>query len=108
MMNRSIKYLSCGIITLLSTHTFAADMVKITVKTSERTAAAIGFTVEGKASGGIGKSYSSTGPKNKQYSFGYRKNSIFGENIPCGSLTLSQDSTVVLIYQNNECHVVAS
>lgn len=107
-MKHTIKYFSCGVISLLSAHAFAADVLKITVKTSERTAAAIGYTVEGKSSGGIGKSYSSIGPKNKQYSFGYRKNSIFGTNIPCGSLTLSEDSTVVLIYQNNECRVVAS
>lgn len=62
-MKQTIKYFSCGVISLLSAHVFAADVLKITVKTSERTAAAIGYTVEGKASGGIGKSYSSTGTR---------------------------------------------
>lgn len=95
-------------IALFSMQSFAADTIKITVKTNESSAAAIGYTIAGKESGGPEKSYAGTGQKNKTYSFGYRKNSIKGKNIPCGSLTLTKDSKVTLVMKGNQCHSIVN
>lgn len=92
--------------TLFSLHVFAADTISISVKTNEKTAAAIGYTVGGKKSGGAGKSYVGKGPKNKTYAFGYRKKSVKGANISCGSLMLTKNSNVTLITKGNKCHSV--
>ena len=106
MIKHCIKIFSFTIISLFSLQTFAGDTISITVKTNEKKAAGIGYTVGGKESGGSGKSYVGKGPKNKKYSFGYRKNSIRGTNISCGSSTLTKDSNVILITKNNKCHSV--
>ncbi len=103
MLNQSIKSFSCLFITLFSFQVMAADVIKVTVKTQEKNAVGIGFKVNGKDNGSLGKSYSGKGPINKEYFFGYKKDSIFGESIPCGSIILQQDSTVSLIYQDNKC-----
>ncbi|KTD31635.1 hypothetical protein Lmor_2511 [Legionella moravica] len=106
MMKRTSKLWSCIGIGLFSLHAFAADTIKVTVKTLEKNAIAIGFTVDNKEYGTLGKSYSGRGPKDKVYSFGYRKDSLFGDNVSCGALTLTQDSTIMLIVQDNKCYSV--
>ena len=73
------------------------------MKTNEKSAAGIGYTIGGKESGGAGKSYVGTGQKNKSYAFGYRKDSANGANIRCGSLNLTKDSKVSLITKNGKC-----
>lgn len=90
----------------LSFPVFASDSIKITVKTAEKNAVAIGFTVDKQDYGALGKSYTGTGPRNKEYFFGYKKDSIFGENIFCGTLILDQNATVILIHQNDGCKTV--
>ena len=100
------KVFGCIALSLFSIQAFAEDTIKITVKTDEKSAAAVGYTVGGKESGGPGKSYVGNGPKNKEYLFGYRKNSEQGPNISCGALTLTQDSNVTLVTQGDECHSV--
>ena len=108
MIRNSVKRVSSLIIALFSIQSFAADTIKITVKTNESSAAGIGYTVAGKESGGPGKSYAGTGQKNKTYAFGYRKNSIKGKNIPCGSLTLTKDSKVTLVMKGKQCHSIVN
>ncbi|KTD51368.1 hypothetical protein [Legionella quateirensis] len=106
MTRQGLKRLGCIFISLFSIHAFAADTIKITVKTMEKNAVAIGFTVDKKEFGTLGKSYSGRGPKDKEYNFGYKKDSLFGDNINCGSLTLTQDSTIVLMVQDNKCYSI--
>ena len=106
MTKHYLKIFSCTILTLFSLQVFAEDTISITVKTNEKTAAGVGYSVGGKDSGGAGKSYKGKGPKNKKYSFGYRKNSVDGTNIPCGALTLTKNSSVTLITKGNKCHSV--
>lgn len=103
MIKHYIKFFGCILITLFSLQAVAKDMITIKVRTNEKTAAAIGYTVGGKNSGGAGKSYVGKGPKNKRYSFGYRKNSVTGKDISCGSLTLTRSANVSLITKGKKC-----
>lgn len=105
IMKFNIKTFSYVTLTLFSLQAFAEDTIKISVKTKEATASALGYTVEGKDHGGPGKSYTGKGPKNKKYSFGYRKRAK-GTNISCGDLTLTKDSTVNLITKGKSCKSV--
>jgi hypothetical protein len=83
-----------------------ADKIKVTVVTKEKKAAAIGFQVDGKSHGGIGKKYRGSGPKNAMYSFGYKKNSIWGTDVSCGQLQLSHDVTISLYLQDGLCRAL--
>lgn len=106
MINSSIRVMSCAILAISCIQADASDKIKVTVKTSEKTAAAIGFSVNGDKTGSLGKSHTSKGPMNQEYHFGFRKNSAFGEDISCGALILTQSSTVNLIYQDQKCFSV--
>jgi len=98
------RYITCSIaIGLLSAQTFAANTITISVSTTEKAATGIGYSVDGKEIGGPGKSYTGKGPKNKKYSFGYRKKSA---DISCGALTLNKNSTVSLVTKGNKCRTV--
>lgn len=103
MIHGVTKSFCCMFITLFSLQVFATETIKVTVKTSENNAVAIGFTVDEKEFGTLGRTYVGKGPKDKEYRFGYKKDSLFGDNIDCGTLTLTQNSTIVLINQNNKC-----
>lgn len=89
-----------------STEIFANDTIRIQVKTNERTAAALGFAVEGRKCGTAGKSYDGKGPTNKKYVFGYRRHTLFGADIICGSQVLTKDSTVTLVVLGDSCSIV--
>ncbi|CAM2812615.1 hypothetical protein [Legionella worsleiensis] len=104
MIKHTSKFWGCLGMSLFAAQVFAADTIKVTVKTTEKNAIAIGFTVDHKEYGTLGKSYTGRGPKDKVYYFGFRKDSILGENVSCGSLTLTQPSTVVLMMQENKCY----
>jgi hypothetical protein len=104
-LNHWIKKISCLTI-LLTNCSLYAESVSVTVKTNEKKAFAVGYQVEGKSSGAIGKTYLGKGPKNKKYFFGYRRNLFYGENISCGSLILSKNTTVILVHKDKECHCV--
>lgn len=80
--------------------------IKVTIHTHEKNVVGIGCKVEGKKLGGLGNSYTFTGPKNTVYAFGYRKDSHIGPDIACGSLTLNQDSHVFLVMKNSKCHCI--
>jgi len=103
MPNHTLKGLSFIVITLISLQATAADVIKVTVKTKEKNAVAVGFKVDGRETGTLGKSFTGKGPINKEYSFGYKKDSLFGDKVPCGFLTLQQDSTVTMVYQDDHC-----
>lgn len=102
-MGKCLKIIGLWIIVFLSTTSFAADRIRISVEINEKSAAAIGYTVGGKDFGTLGKSYVGTGPKNKKYVFGYRKNSILGKDIRCGEIVLTKNCTVVLQVKGNKC-----
>lgn len=106
MISLIIKSVFCGFIGFFSAQAFATDTIKVTVQTKEKKAVAIGYTVEKNQFGGLGNSFTGTGPINKEYLFGYRKDSIFGDNISCGSLTLTHDSTIILIKQDKKCQSI--
>ena len=88
--------------TLFFWQAHAEDMIKVTVIATGK-AMAVGYQVEGKRVGGLGKSYSGKGPVNKKYSFGYRKHPI-GADISCGSLTLGKSSNVKLVTNGEQCY----
>lgn len=91
--------------TLAFFQVFAADTIQITVIASDK-AAAVGFLVDGKKTGGIGHTYSAKGPVNKAYFFGYRKRVIGGTDIPCGTLILNKNSKVQLVTNGDQCYSV--
>ncbi|CAM2885948.1 Uncharacterised protein [Legionella steigerwaltii] len=105
MMKSIIKNFIGLIIFSFSIQAIAKDTISVQVKTNEETAAALGFTVDGKKSGARGKSYSGKGPANRVYVFGYRKNSAFGPDILCGSQKLAKDSVVTLVTSGDHCSI---
>ncbi|MCE0721679.1 MULTISPECIES: hypothetical protein [Legionella] len=108
MIKKSLKNLSGLVLFSFSIQAFANDTIKVHVKTNEKTAAALGFTVEGKRSGSRGKIHSGKGPVNREYLFGYRKNSAFGPDVLCGSKVLTKDSTVTLVIAGDQCSIVVN
>lgn len=106
MIKRALKTISCLIILFFSVQALANDSIRVYVKTQEKTAAALGFSVDGKKSGAPGKSYSGKGPAHREYTFGYRKNSAIGPDVSCGSRTLAKDSTVTLVTIDDRCSIV--
>ncbi|HAT8180066.1 TPA: hypothetical protein JA361_11525 [Legionella pneumophila] len=103
MLHLSRKSFGTVLLSLISFKIFAYNTIDVTVNTKEKNAIAIGYSVNGNHYGGLGKSYSGKGPKNKEYQFGYKKDSIFGEDISCGSIILNQDSKVTLVNNNHQC-----
>lgn len=81
------------------------EMIEITVIATDK-AAAVGYLVEGKKSGGLGKIYSGKGPTNKQYFFGYREKILAGKDVRCGSIVLNKSSKVQLITKGEHCYTL--
>ena len=106
MIKIFIKQFIGLIIFSFSIQVLANDSIRVHVKTNEKTAAALGFTVDGKKSGTLGKSYLGKGPVNRKYIFGYRKNSALGPDVLCGSQVLTKDSIVILVTANDRCSIV--
>lgn len=101
-----MKKLILGFFFIGSSYAFAANTINVTVMTNDQSAAAIGYVVNGKKSGGTGKSYEGMGPVNGKYSFGYRRNSAQGKDIPCGSHVLKRNSQVFLVAKGNRCRSI--
>lgn len=98
------KIILSAFITCFATQTFA---IQVNVS-SPSSVSALGFTVDGKKYGGMGKSYNKSGVPTGMYRFGVRVNGIFGNDIACFnqgkiSVFLTKDSDVTLIYNNNRC-----
>ncbi|HHT0593359.1 TPA: hypothetical protein ACTXXA_002273 [Legionella anisa] len=108
MIKKSLENLSVLALLSFSIQAHANDTIRVHVKTNEKTAAAIGFTVDGKRSGSRGKIHSGNGPVNREYIFGYRKNSTFGHDVLCGSKVLTKDSTVTLVIRGDQCSIVVN
>lgn len=64
---------------------------------------AVGFSVDSKNRGSLGKSTSKSGPAGSQYAFGFKMRS--GLKVSCGTATLSQDSLVKLVYDGQQCKI---
>jgi hypothetical protein len=105
MIYNSIKNLSALMVFSVSMQAFAHERINVQIKTNVETVAAIGFKVEDKKSGARGNSHSGVGPINKKYIFGYRKSSIFGPDILCGSQILSKDAVVTIVIQGEHCSI---
>lgn len=103
MLNSSRISFSAVLLSLITSQAFSTDTINITVNTKEKDVIAIGYSVNGNKFGALGNSFSGKGPINQEYQFGYKKDSIFGEDVSCGSLTLNQDSKVILVKTNNQC-----
>lgn len=103
MIRNTIKTFGGLMFALFSLQTFAENTIRITVKTSEHSVAGIGYSVDGQRSGTLGKSYTGKGVKNKEYVFGYRKHSIAGVNVSCGTRVLTKDTTVTLVTKGDKC-----
>lgn len=82
---------------------WALGNIQVKVETDYKRAAAIGFKVDGKEYGALGKSYSGVAPADKLYRFGLRKDSIFGSNLDCGALLLTHNARVNLVVVDDVC-----
>ncbi|RUR07230.1 hypothetical protein ELY15_12365 [Legionella sp. km772] len=102
-----IKTLLALFVTLFSGQNFADDLIEITVVATDK-AMAVGYLVEGKKLGGLGKTYSGKGPVNKQYFFGYRKNALSGRDISCGSVVLNKSTKVQLVTKGKQCYAIVN
>ncbi|MFT4059935.1 MAG: hypothetical protein QM652_10350 [Legionella sp.] len=106
MTRNSIKLLSGLSIVFFSLTASATNTITVTVKTTEKSVAALGYAVEGKRLGGAGKSYTGKGPANHTYLFGYRKRLAYGDDFSCGSQVLTKDSTVTLVTDGEHCSII--
>lgn len=106
MKRNSIKFFSALIITLFSLQSVASTTIRVNVRTNEPKASALGFSVDGKRTGGIGRSFSGRGPVNRTYLFGYKTKAPQRTNVSCGSHVLTKDSTVTLVTQGNRCQSI--
>lgn len=84
--------------------------IQVSVRASSPAVSALGFQVNGKKYGGMGKSYSKSGLPSGSYQFGVRINGVFGTDVPClakgkKAISLSKDTNAILNYSNNRCTV---
>jgi hypothetical protein len=92
------------LMSILSFGLYASQKISVTVKSDYKKVSALGFSVNGSSHGGLGNSYSSKGPKDMTYSFGYREGLIFSKDVSCGTLFLDKDSIVLLKSDGNSCN----
>ncbi len=102
-----IKTLLIFYISGFSSYSFADEVIEVTVIATDK-AGAVGYLVEGKKLGGLGKTYSGKGPVNRQYFFGYRQNVLTGRDIPCGSVILNKNTKVQLVTKGERCYTVVN
>lgn len=91
---------------LLSAPVWASGKIHIDLRSNYPHTAAVGYQVNHQQHGNMGDHYKGTGPANAVYQFGVRKNSVFGQDVDCGALMLSQDARVILQEQNGGCKAV--
>ncbi len=103
MNSRHLRFISTLALILVFFNSWALENISILLRTNIANARAIGFKVDGIEHGSVGKTYRGTGPKNKLYFFGYREDSVFGRNIDCGSLLLSDNSAIILERESDKC-----
>lgn len=82
---------------------FASNKIFVEVFTDYKDAAAIGYKVKGKNHGSLGRRMKGSGPVDELYHFGIRCKSIFGDDLGCGSLLLTKNSTIQLMVSGEEC-----
>jgi hypothetical protein len=99
------RILLCTILTCCISTSYA---INVSIQTPSQEVSALGFTVDGKNHGGMGRSYTGKNMPAGNYSFGIRIHGVFGTDVPCyvndkRSVMLNQDATVMLQYSNNKC-----
>lgn len=84
--------------------------IKVNVQSSSSGVGALGFTVNGKNHGGMGRTYSANGMPVGTYTFGIRAGgALTGTDVGCATssgkktVTLNKDSTAVLKYDGKRC-----
>lgn len=93
---------------LFSLQTFA---FQVTVKSSSKEVSGIGFSVDGKNHGGMGKSYTKANMPAGSYAFGIRVDGLFGTDVGCKTpkgkkyIALKNDTVAIVKYQKNVCIV---
>ena len=107
MKRNFVKTFIAFFITVFACNSFADDVIEVTVIATDK-AMAVGYLVEGKKLGGLGKSYSGKGPVNREYFFGYRKNPFNGRDISCGSIVLKKNTKVQLVTKGEQCITVVN
>lgn len=101
------KYLLSLFLLCLIANSYA---IQVSVRSSSPAVSALGFQVNGKKYGGMGKSYNKSGLPSGSYQFGVRINGVFGTDVPCfgqgkKAVSLSKDTKATLNYSNNRCTV---
>jgi len=101
-----------GLLALLvlgfSSTTFAKDKtgkIQVTVMVEKKIGKiyhvfAIGFSVNNKDRGSLGRSTKKSGPANAKYAFGFKGTA---GSISCGTAVLKRDSVVLLYFKNKRC-----
>lgn len=109
MYARIIKFLTLASLVLGSATLSAETTIKLYVSSMSEDVAALGFSVDGKEYGGMGKMYSKGGlPSGAVYDFGVRVGGVFGQSVSCGSRKISTSSSVRLSYKDGHCSVSVS
>lgn len=103
LMKRTFVILLFVLSVCQSNQGFASDKITIEVFTDYKKAAAIGFKVNDKQHGSLGKHTKGSGPADQTYFFGMKRGSVFGKNINCGSLRLSKNSKISLVLTDEVC-----
>jgi hypothetical protein len=94
------------IISMISLFSISSFAIQVKVQTSAKNISGIGFSVEGKQHGGLGKSYETSNLPEGMYTFGLRQK---GQDVGCTtkegeeSIKLTKDSIATLDYDNGKC-----
>ena len=90
---------------------FNVYAIQVYVKTLSNDVAALGFTINGKNYGGMGKSYIRNNAPAGSYTFGVRVGGIFGDDVGCmtaqgkDSIMINGNTTAILTYKGKQCTV---
>jgi hypothetical protein len=87
--------------------------LEVNVQSPSNGVSALGFSLNGKSYGGMGRSYVKSNLTPGAYQFGVRVGGIFGKDIPClaannQAVQLKNNTTAILTYSNNRCTVQIS
>ena len=97
-----------GLCLISASYVYATNSINVTVTINDSKVAGIGYSVNGKKSGGAGSHYAGKGPRNASYAFGYRKKTAKGKkvDVPCGTHILTKDSQVTLRAYGSKCQSI--
>ncbi|MBA3661975.1 MAG: hypothetical protein H0W64_09615 [Gammaproteobacteria bacterium] len=98
-----------GLLLAVSTVSFAVETyaIQVKVKTNSKQVSALGFSVQGKKYGMLGKSYENKNVPPGVYTFGFRA----GKDVACKTasgkkkVTLKKNTTAILKYNGTKCEM---